>query len=132
MLRKYWTNKWEELAKLNIYLLKWRGYPDDDIDWGLPKTLTATTLSRSLRGGGNTKARPWDRWKLVTMKEKKVARTGYRLRGFERRLYPEKIVCAFNSSGKIIFLIKWKGSNKADLVPTKEANIKIPQMVIKL
>ena len=30
-----------------------------------------------------------------------------------------------------MFLINCKGSNKADLVPTKEANIKIPQMVLK-
>ena len=31
----------------------------------------------------------------------------------------------------IIFDYQWKGSDEADLVPAKEANVKIPQIVIK-
>ena len=52
-----------------------------------------------------------------------------RLRGFEQRLDPGKIVWATNLSGEIKFLIKWEGSDKADLVLAKEANIKIPKNV---
>ena len=78
-----------------------------------------------------SKARPGDKRKLETKKEKKVPRTGERLRGFERRLDPERIVGATDSSGELMFLIKWNGSDEADLVPAKEANIKIPQTVIK-
>ncbi len=34
-------------------------------------------------------------------------------------------------SNEVMFIVKWKGIEKAELVPAKEANIKIPQTVIK-
>jgi len=40
-------------------------------------------------------------------------------------LAPEKIIGATNEPGELFFLIKWK------LVAAKEANVKIPQVVIK-
>ena len=89
------------------YLLKWRGYDDDDNTWEPADALDCTDLIKEFeRRRKESKARPGDKRKLETKKEKKVARTGERLRGFERGLDPEKIVGATNSSGEIMFLIK--------------------------
>lgn len=52
-------------------------------------------------------------------------------RGFDRGYIADKILGATDSRGELMFLIKWKNSQEADLVPARIANIKCPQVVIR-
>ncbi|XP_043950165.1 chromobox protein homolog 3-like [Drosophila biarmipes] len=123
------------------YFLKWNGYPRSENTWEPAENLDCQDLianfEESLQNSKETKKRmsisstPGPiRSKLKsfleddTKKEKK-------LHGFDRGLEPAKILGVTDSNGQLIFLIKWKGCDHADLVPAKLANIRCPQLVIQ-
>ncbi|XP_074593670.1 chromobox protein homolog 1-like [Brevipalpus obovatus] len=52
------------------------------------------------------------------------------IEGFDRGLQPEKITGAIRFENQLLFMIKWKGCKKLDIVPAREANLKCPDVVI--
>lgn len=128
------------------YLLKWKGYPDSENTWEPKENLDCPELindfeekkkksseekkdkdipekKRKLNGTDNSES--------STPKKKKKSDEDNRPRGFDRGLEPERVIGATDSSGELMFLIKWKGSDEADLVPARIANVKCPQIVIQ-
>ncbi|PWA21470.1 hypothetical protein CCH79_00003338 [Gambusia affinis] len=129
------------------YLLKWKGFSNEDNTWEpeenldcpdliaeyLQKQKSANEGKRKAPGevdGDESKSkkkkddlRSWTEFVLFDQQNEK-------LRGFARGLEPERIIGATDSTGELMFLMKWKHSDEADLVPAKEANVKCPQVVI--
>ncbi|XP_047672981.1 chromobox protein homolog 1b isoform X1 [Tachysurus fulvidraco] len=133
------------------YLLKWKGFSDDDNTWEPEENLDCPDLiaeylqsQRSANeSGGKRRADADGDGKESQPKKRKDEPE--KLRGFARGLDPERIIGATDSSGELMFLMKWcvwswmpglkllhlrKNSDEADLVPAKEANVKCPQVVI--
>jgi chromobox protein 1 len=123
------------------YLLKWKGYGDEDNTWEPKENLDCEDLILEFERKLKEKAAKKKEEKKDDPKRKSVSGTPSgdkkkktdddRPRGFDRGLEPERIIGATDSSGELMFLIKWKGSDEADLVPAREANIKCAQTVIR-
>ena len=123
------------------YLLKWKRVSDEDNTWELGDNLTALTSLPSFCSHRKQHPRQTNQMeasaKLILIQTIWGRRTNQRRRkeseksqGFPSSLEPEQIIGATDSSGELMFLMKWKNSDEADLVPAKEANVKCPQVVI--
>ncbi|CAM4395357.1 unnamed protein product [Leuciscus chuanchicus] len=123
------------------FLLKWKGFSEEDNTWEPEDNLDCPDLiaeymlkhkpvsdekkesSGKRKGESDTDGGEDSRPKKRKDEQDKP-------RGFSRGLDPERIIGATDSSGELMFLMKWKNSDEADLVPAKEANVKCPQVVI--
>lgn len=130
------------------YFLKWKGYSNDENTWEPEENLDCPDLiaqfeeqrkkkeaaasgkrheeKEKKRKSASTPT-PTQAKKKSIVEEKKPEGKG----GFDRNLEPERIIGATDSSGELMFLMKWKGTDDADLVPARIANEKCPQIVIK-
>ncbi|KAG5855101.1 chromobox protein homolog 1b [Anguilla anguilla] len=122
------------------FLLKWKGFSDEDNTWEPEDNLDCPDLIAEFLQSQKSAHEPGSKRKADSDTEGAVAGEESRpkkrkdepekLRGFARGLDPERIIGATDSSGELMFLMKWKNSDEADLVPAKEANVKCPQVVI--
>lgn len=128
------------------YFLKWKGYSNDDNTWEPEENLDCPDLiaqfeeQRKKKEAAATgkrheekeqKKRKSTSTPTPTQAKKKAALEEKKAEGFDRNLEPERIIGATDSSGELMFLMKWKGTDDADLVPARIANEKCPQIVIK-
>ncbi|XP_019962137.1 chromobox protein homolog 1b isoform X1 [Paralichthys olivaceus] len=115
------------------YLLKWKGFSEEDNTWepddnlDCPDLIAEFLQSQKTAHDGKRKAGEAEGDESKSKKKKDDTE---KLRGFARGLDPERIIGATDSTGELMFLMKWKNSDEADLVPAKEANVKCPQVVI--
>lgn len=63
-------------------------------------------------------------------KDPKEKSTSEKPSPFDSGLEPDKIIGATDINGALAFLVQWKNSNKAMLIPSKLARQKCPQLVI--
>ena len=115
------------------YLLKWKGYGDEDNTWEPKENLECEEMIDEFERKRKEKTKK-DAEKRKSAgggsgPEKKKKGGDDAPRGFDRKLEPDRIIGATDSSGELMFLIKWKNSDEADLVPAREANTKCPQTV---
>ncbi|OWR54955.1 chromobox protein homolog 1-like [Danaus plexippus] len=126
------------------YFLKWKGYSDEDNTWEPEENLDCPDLIQAFEearkkkeagGKGPRSDKDKKRKSAAATPDLKGAKKGKtddkKTSGFERGLEPEKIIGATDSSGELMFLMKWQGTDEADLVPAKQANVKCPQVVIQ-
>ncbi|XP_002740612.1 chromobox protein homolog 3-like isoform X1 [Saccoglossus kowalevskii] len=116
------------------YLLKWKGYSDAENTWEPKDNLDCPDLisefETKLKDKETKKRKSAFNGSEEAKKKKKKEEDETAVRGFLRGLDPERIIGATDSNGELMFLMKWKGSDEADLVLAKEANVKCPQIVI--
>lgn len=110
------------------YLLKWKGYSDEDNTWEPEENLDCPDLITAFEA----KQKPPP--PLITedklQKQKNITEDN-RARGFDRGLKPHSIIGATDASGELMFLMKWKGCDEADLIPARQVNIRCPEIVIR-
>uniref|UniRef100_A0A803TTC3 Chromo domain-containing protein n=1 Tax=Anolis carolinensis TaxID=28377 RepID=A0A803TTC3_ANOCA len=120
------------------YLIDWVGFGPEERSWEDASTVHTPDLVRRFHQAYPTKPRPRDsRGRALNegalgegIEPKQQREEKEEPMGFVRGLDPERIIGATNSSGELMFLMKWKDSDEADLVLAKEANVKCLQIVI--
>ena len=117
------------------YFLKWKRFPDSENTWEPHDNLDCPELISDFEEKNKKKQEESKKRKKVdedgSKKKKVVEKEDNKPRGFDQGLPPERIISATDSGSELMFLMKWKESDEADLVPARQANIRCPQIVIQ-
>merc|ERR1712039_837958 len=93
------------------YLLKWKGYGDEDNTWEPKENLDCEDLMKAFEDKRKAeqakKKAAGEKRKSGVLDGKKKKSDDDRPRGFDRGLDPERIIGATDSSGELMFLIKF-------------------------
>uniref|UniRef100_A0A8B9L4W5 Chromobox homolog 1b (HP1 beta homolog Drosophila) n=1 Tax=Astyanax mexicanus TaxID=7994 RepID=A0A8B9L4W5_ASTMX len=95
------------------YLLKWKGFTDEDNTWepeenlDCPDLITEYLQSQRNASESGFKRRSDTDGDVKESQSKKRKDEPEKLRGFARGLDPERIIGATDSSGELMFLMKW-------------------------
>ncbi|XP_048174860.1 chromobox protein homolog 1 [Corvus hawaiiensis] len=120
------------------YLLKWKGFSDEDNTWEPEENLDCPGPDRGFlqsqktahesdkSEGSKRKAESDSEDKGEESKPKKKKEESEKPRGFARGFEPERIIGATDSSGELMFLMKWKNSDEADLVARQGSQHQVP------
>ncbi|ODM92002.1 Heterochromatin protein 1 [Orchesella cincta] len=135
----------EEILKKRIgadgkpeYFLKWEGYGHDETLGTSGKyqcrALTSHAKIPSTEPSSNQRKKPSgraDEVKSRDYREKNESDDKPNVSGFDRGLEADEIIGANNENGGINVLVKWKGENGVEMVPSSVARFKCPDVLIK-
>ncbi|XP_055373839.1 chromobox protein homolog 1 [Condylostylus longicornis] len=105
------------------YLLKWKGYTDEDNTWepeencNCPQLIAKFEEDRQKPSKNRTNQKP----KIEEIEKP---------RGYDRGLAIKRICGATDCTGDILFLIEWEDCEELDLIPALIVNEKDPETVI--
>jgi chromobox protein 1 len=111
------------------YLLKWKGYSEQDNTWEPEENLDCPDLIAAYEAQFEVIPKVDADENEKANKRKNITEDN-RARGFDRGLEPDKIVGATDASGELMFLMMWKNCKEADLVPASQVNVRCPEVVI--
>ncbi|XP_041989052.1 chromobox protein homolog 1-like [Aricia agestis] len=125
------------------YLLKWKGYSNDDNTWepednlDCPELISAyeeARLKREREAAPSTEVADdtygRKRPKRGDKKKKEAIQEVEKPRGLSRGLHPEKILAGQLYHGTLYFLVKWQNCNEMDVVPGHDLGQAFPDFVI--
>lgn len=120
------------------YFLKWKGFTDAHNTWEPEENLDCPELVEAFLNSQKLVKKKKNGAKIKSLSDsesddsklKKKRDAADKPRSFARGLDPKKIIGVSDSSGELIFFMKWKVPDEVELVLAKEASMKCPKIVI--